>query len=113
MDAIARGLVRVGAYLLFRHQSALGVVAWLLVLLLVGSVAYLVVGWFITGDRTSKVVTRRASPAPSRGGSVYGADERDDLHRSFDDLHSYRPTDRTVHRRLNVVGARLEFEVPR
>jgi NADH:ubiquinone oxidoreductase subunit 5 (subunit L)/multisubunit Na+/H+ antiporter MnhA subunit len=46
MDAIATGLVRVGAYLLFRHQSALGVVAWLLVLLVVGTVTYLIVGWF-------------------------------------------------------------------
>jgi hypothetical protein len=45
MDAIARGLARLGAYLLFRHQSALGVVAWLLVLLVVGTVTYLIVGW--------------------------------------------------------------------
>jgi hypothetical protein len=45
MDEIGTALVRVGGDLLFRHQSAIGVVAWLLVLLVIGSVAYLLMGW--------------------------------------------------------------------
>jgi hypothetical protein len=45
MDEIGTALVRVGSDLLIRHQSATGVVAWLLVLLVIGSVAYLLVAW--------------------------------------------------------------------
>jgi hypothetical protein len=46
MDAIGTGLLRAVGYLLFRHQPVMGVVAWFIVLLLIGSVAYVLVGWF-------------------------------------------------------------------
>jgi hypothetical protein len=46
MDGIGTALVRVGGFLLFRHQSASGVVVRILALLVIGGVAYVVMGWF-------------------------------------------------------------------
>jgi hypothetical protein len=45
MSDIGRALVRVGGDLLFRHQSVVGLVAWILVLLMISSAAYMVTGW--------------------------------------------------------------------
>ncbi len=46
MADIATPLVSAGGHLLSRHQSAIGIVAWILILLVVGNIVFVVVGRF-------------------------------------------------------------------
>lgn len=46
MGDIAIALLRAIGYPFLRHQSAIGVVLWIALLLLVSGVGYVVVGWF-------------------------------------------------------------------
>jgi hypothetical protein len=64
MGDIATALVRAGGYLLFRHQSVIGVVAWILVFLLIGTVAYVVVGWFHNKKPREKGRHEKDDPRP-------------------------------------------------
>ena len=64
MADIATPLVSAGGHLLSRHQSALGIVAWVLILLVVGNIVFLVVGRFRNKRPRRRVAIRTAILVP-------------------------------------------------
>lgn len=64
MDDIATPLVRAASHLLSRHQSVLGIVAWLLILLLFGNVVFVVVSRFRNKNPREKGRHSNGAPRP-------------------------------------------------
>ena len=64
MDDIGAPLVRAASHLLSRHQSVLGIVAWILILLLVGNVAFVVASRFRNKRPREKGRHSNGAPRP-------------------------------------------------
>ena len=65
MGDVATPLVRAGSHLLSRHQSAIGIVAWILILLVVGNIVLVVVGRIRNRGPERKGAIRTATLAPN------------------------------------------------
>ena len=64
MDDIATPLVRAGSHLLSLHQSVLGIVAWILILLVAGNVVFVVMGRFRKKTPREKARHSNSDPRP-------------------------------------------------